>query len=222
MVRYCDDIVVGFERREDAECFMTELQERLAKFALTLHPKKTRLIEFGRFAARDRARRGFGKPETFNFLGFTHICGQSRAETFHLNRYTQRDRMRRRLAAIKVELRRRMHDPIPEQGKWLGQVVRGHLAYHAIPTNYRRIRTFSDRVLTLWHRTLRRRSQKDVTTQEKMRRLGAAFLPPTRILHPWPMGRFGVKHPRWKPNARIGPVRFCAGLRLESAHSSAV
>ena len=211
MVRYCDDIVVGFERRVDAECFMTELQERLAKFALTLHPKKTRLIEFGRFAARDRARRGLGKPETFNFLGFTHICGQSRAGTFHLKRYTQRDRMRRRLAAIKVELRRRMHDPIPDQGKWLGQVVRGYLAYHAIPTNYRRVRTFSDRVLTLWHRTLRRRSQKDVTTQERMRRLGAAFLPPTRILHPWPMSRFGVKHPRWKPNARIGPVRFCAG-----------
>jgi len=135
LVRYADDTVAGFEYETDAKRFLADLRERLEKFALSLNPDKTRLIEFGRFAAERRARRGLGKPETFNFLGFTHICGHSRSGHFLLKRKTRRDRMRVRLRAIKEELRRRMHEPIPEQGRWLGQVLRGYLAYHAVPTN---------------------------------------------------------------------------------------
>jgi len=131
VVRYADDIVMGFQHKREAERFMADMRQRLEKFALSLHPEKTRLIEFGRFAAKDRASRGLGKPETFNFLGFTHICSRSRGGAFQLKRQTRRDRMRARLRAIKEELRRRMHEPIPIQGKWLGQVVRGYFAYHA-------------------------------------------------------------------------------------------
>jgi hypothetical protein len=156
-------------------------------------------------------RRGLGKPETFNFLGFTFICGRCRAGTFHLKRKTRRDRMRARLRDIKMELRRRMHEPIPRQGRWLTQVVRGYFAYHSVPTNRQRMNAFRCHVMKLWHRTLRRRSQKDFTSWERIRKLAADYLPPVRTLHPWPTDRFAVKHPRWKPNARIGPVRFCAG-----------
>ena len=136
-VRYADDIVAGFEHESDAVRFLAELRERLEKFALSLHPDKTRLIEFGRHAATDRAKRGLGKPETFNFLGFTHICGRSRRGSFLLHRRTRRDRMRVKLRALKGELKRRMHEPIPQQGRWLDQVVRGYFAYHAVPTNSR-------------------------------------------------------------------------------------
>ena len=211
VVRFADDTVVGFENQMDATRFLADLRERMVKFGLTLHPEKTRLIEFGRFAARDRARRGLGKPETFNFLGFTFICGRCRAGTFHLKRKTRRDRMRARLREIKEELRRRMHEPIPRQGRWLAQVVRGYLAYHSVPTNRGRMNAFRNYVVILWRRTLRRRSQRDFTSWERMRKLAADFLPPVRTLHPWPTDRFAVKHPRWKPNARIGPVRLCAG-----------
>jgi group II intron reverse transcriptase/maturase len=210
-VRYADDIVAGFEREDDAQRFLAELHQRLEKFALTLHPDKTRLIEFGRFAADNRVRRGLGKPETFNFLGFKHISGRSRAGRFQLKRKTRRDRMRAKLTALKAELRRRMHEPIPVQGKWLGQVVRGYFAYHAVPTNAKSVSAFHHYVTDLWRRALRKRSQKDLTTWQRIDRLAAEFLPVPRILHPWPDDRFLVKHPRWKPSARIGPARFCAG-----------
>jgi group II intron reverse transcriptase/maturase len=200
-VRYADDIVCGFEHEADAQRFCAELQQRMEKFALSLHPDKTRLIEFGRFAATNRARRGLGKPETFNFLGFTHICGRSRRGLFQLKRKSRRDRMRAKLRAIKEELRRRMHEPIPQQGQWLRQVVRGYFAYHAVPTNVASLSAFRNHVVDLWRRTLKRRSPKDHTTWDRLARLAADFLPAPRILHPWPDARFAVTHPRWEPNA---------------------
>jgi RNA-directed DNA polymerase len=200
-VRYADDIVCGFEHEADAQRFRAELRQRMEKFALSLHPDKTRLIEFGRFAATNRARRGLGKPETFNFLGFTHIGGRSRRGLFQLKRKSRRDRMRAKLRAIKEELRRRMHEPIPQQGQWLRQVVRGYFAYHAVPTNVASLSAFRNHVVDLWRRTLKRRSQKDHTTWDRLARLAADFLPAPRILHPWPDARFAVTHPRWEPNA---------------------
>lgn len=200
-VRYADDILAGFEHEEDARRFLAEMRSRLREFALTLHPEKTRLIEFGRFAAANRAKRGLSKPETFNFLGFTHISGRSRSGSFQLKRKTRRDRMQARLRAIKEELRRRRHEPIQEQGRWLSQVVRGYFAYHAVPTNARSLVAFRGDVKVLWLRVLRRRSQRDRTTWTRIARLAAEFLPTPRILHPWPNDRFVVMHPRWKPSA---------------------
>ena len=211
IVRYADDIVAGFEHRSDAERFRTEMGERLKRFALDLHPDKTRLIEFGRFAAANRARRGLGKPETFDFLGFTHICARSRRGGFQLKRKTRRDRMRARLQAVKETLRHRMHEPVDEQGCWLGRVVRGFMAYHAVPTNSAALSAFRFHVTELWRRTLRRRSQRDRTSWTRMAALARRWLPPPHILHPWPSVRFAVTHPRWEPDARMGHVRFCAG-----------
>jgi RNA-directed DNA polymerase len=211
LVRYCDDMVAGFEHESDAERFQAELRERLEKFALTLHPDKTRLIEFGRHAADNRKKRGLGKPMTFNFLGFTHICGRSRAGYFQLMRKSRRDRMRGKLKALKAELHRRMHVPIPAQGRWLAQVVRGYFAYHAVPTNIRSLAAVRYHVTVLWRRSLRRRSQQDWTSWARISRLVAAYLPPPRILHPWPEARFAVSHPRWEPGARIAPAGICAG-----------
>lgn len=211
IVRYADDIVVGFEHEGDARTFLAELRERMARFALGLHPEKTRLIEFGRHAAADRARRGQGKPETFNFLGFTHICGRTRRGAFQLRRKTRRDRMRAKLAAIKQELRRHLHAPIPEQGAWLRRVVGGHFAYYGVPTNGRALATFRWRIVVLWFRSLRRRSQRTTMTWRQMAKIEAQWLPKPRIQHPWPKQRLVVKHPRWEPDALIGPVRFCAG-----------
>jgi hypothetical protein len=171
-------------------------ESRVKEFALSLHPDKTRLIEFGRFAANDRKLRGLGKPETFTFLGFTFICGRSRRGNFQLQRKTRRDRMRGKLRDIKAELRRRMHQPIPEQGKWLRQVVAGHFAYYAVPSNSRALSAFRHYVTDLWRRTLRRRSEKGGFTWERMTKLVADWLPPPRILHPWPDERFDVRHPR--------------------------
>ena len=196
VVRYADDLVVGFEHEGDARRFLDAMHDRLGEFALTLHPDKTRLIEFGRFAASDRKLRGFGKPETFAFLGFTFICGRSRRGNFQLQRKTRRDRMRRKLRDIKAELQRRMHQPIPEQGKWLRQVVAGHFAYYAVPTNSRALLAFRHYVTDLWRRTLRRRSEKGGFTWERMTKLVADSLPPPIILHPWPDERFDVRHPR--------------------------
>jgi len=196
IVRYADDIVVGFEHEADARRFWDAMRERLEKFALSLHPDKTRLIEFGRHAANRRAQRGLGKPETFNFLGFTLICGQSRRGKFLIKRKSRRDRVRAKLQAIKQELQRRRHQPIPVQGKWLGQVVRGFLNYHAVPTNSRAVSAFCFFVTDLWRRSLRRRSQKDGMTWEGMTRLANDWLPKPRILHPWPQARFAVKYPR--------------------------
>jgi RNA-directed DNA polymerase len=201
LVRYADDSVAGFERKDDAERFLADLRQRLERFGLSLHPEKTRLIEFGRFAAVRRAKCGKQKPETFNFLGFTHICGRNRKGGFLLRRITRRDRMRARVKAVKEELRRRMHDPIPEQGRWLGQVVRGYFAYHAVPTNDSRLQEFLQLVTRLWRRTLLRRGQKDVTSWDRMTTLARAYLPWIEALHPWPQERFVAKHPRWEPGA---------------------
>jgi group II intron reverse transcriptase/maturase len=211
IVRYADDFIVGFQHENDAQRFLDEMRERLQKFALTLHPEKTRLIEFGRFAAERRQRRGLGKPETFNFLGFTFICGKTRQGKFQIKRKTRRDRMRAKLRMIKEELWRRMHQPIPDQGEWLGRVVRGYFNYHAVPTNGRALDVFRHHVTDLWRRTLRRRSQKDRMTWARMTQLADAWLPKPIILHPWPSVRFAVTHPRWEPYAGKPHVRFCAG-----------
>ena len=211
LVRYADDIVAGFEHQADAERFQAELRDRLAQFALTLHPDKTRLIQFGRRAAAERQRTGLGKPETFDFLGFTHICGQSRRGRFLLFRRTRGDRKRAKVREVKEELRRRMHDPIPSQGQWLRQVVTGFFAYHAVPTNLDALAAFRYHLMVLWMRTLTRRSQKDRTGWDRINRLADQWLPRPRILHPWPNQRFAVKHPRWEPDAGMPHVRFCAG-----------
>jgi RNA-directed DNA polymerase len=196
MVRFADDIVVGFEHENDARRFWDAMRKRLEEFSLSLHPDKTRLIEFGRHAADRRARRGLGKPETFKFLGFVFICGRSRTGKFLLKRKTRRDRMRVKLREIKEELRERMHQPIPEQGRWLMQVVRGFFAYHAVPTNFPALGAFRHFIKRLWLRTLRRRSQKDRTLWERIEKLADDYLPKPKILHPWPNARFAVRHSR--------------------------
>jgi len=211
VVRYADDTVVGFEHRADAERFLADLRIRMAEYGLQLHPDKTRLIEFGRHAASDRAGRVDGKPETFDFLGFTHICSRSRRGGDQLARHTRRDRKQAKLREVTEDLRRRWHQDVAEQGRWLGSVVRGFFAYHAIPTNYRALSAFRHHVVELWRRALRRRSQKDRTSWTDMDRLADRWLPKPRISHPWPSQRFRVKHPRWEPYAGIPPVRFCAG-----------
>jgi len=196
IVRYADDIVVGFEHEADGRRFLDMMRERLAEFALTLHPEKTRLITFGRFAAAQRAKLGLGKPETFDFLGFTHICGRTRQGRFQIRRKSRRDRRWAKLREIKDELRRRILQPIPEQGRWLKLVITGYYAYHAVPTNSRSLGAFRDHVVRLWGRTLRRRSQKHALTWERMGKVADDWLPQPRILHPWPSIRFAVKHPR--------------------------
>jgi len=195
-VRYADDIVVGFEHETDARRFWDAMRLRFEQFSLALHPEKTRLLEFGRFAAASRKRRGFRKPETFTFLGFVFICGTSRRGAFQLQRKTRRDRMRAKLREIKEQLRARMHEPIPAQGNWLKQVVTGFFAYHAVPTNFRALSAFRHYVTDLWRRALRRRSQKDAMTWTRVAKLADAWLPKPRILHPWPSERFAVTHPR--------------------------
>lgn len=201
VVRYADDIVLGFSHEQDARRFVVALTERLASFALSLHPAKTRLLEFGRYATKNRAMLGLGKPETFTFLGFTHISGVDRAGGFQLQRHSRRDRLRATLARIKLLLKRRMHWSIPEQGRWLAQVVRGWFGYHAVPTNFRALDAFRHYVVVLWRRTLNRRSQKANTTWSRMTQIATDFLPPARISHPWPSVRFAANHPRWEPGA---------------------
>ena len=196
IVRYADDFIVGFEHEADALRFLDLLRERMGKFALALHPEKTRLIEFGRHAAANRKQRGLGKPGTFNFLGFTFICGTSRRGRFLIKRKTRRDRMRAKLRMIKQELRQRMHQPIREQGKWLKQVVAGYFRYHAVPTNSHALVQFRDGVATRWRNLLSRRSQKGRQTWVGIALLVDHWLPRPRILHPWPNQRFAVTHPR--------------------------
>jgi RNA-directed DNA polymerase len=196
MVRYADDVVVGFQHEDDARRFWDAMRERLRAFSLTLHPEKTRLIEFGRFAAKNRALRGLGKPETFKFLGFTFICAKSRKGTFQLRRKSRGDRMKAKLQEIKEALRERRHVPIPEVGSWLAQVVRGYFAYHAVPTNSTALEAFRYHVVSLWHRQLCRRSQRAYVVWERMAKLADEYLPKPRILHPWPSVRFAVRHPR--------------------------
>jgi RNA-directed DNA polymerase len=207
-VRYADDFIVGFQHEADARRFLDAMRERLAEFALSLHPEKTRLIEFGRFAAENRRRRGLGKPETFNFLGFTFICGKSRRGRFLIKRKTRRDRMRAKLKAVTQELRRRMHEPIPDVGTWLRRVVKGYFNYHAVPTNYRALREFRDELTQRWRRVLRRQSQKADDSWKRIAKLADDWLPQPRILHPWPKQRFAVTHPRWEPYAGKLHVRI--------------
>ncbi len=195
-MRFADDVTVGFEYREDAERFLDELRGRFAKFGLELHPDKTRLIEFGRRAARDRAARGEGKPETFDFLGFTHICATSKNGRFWVRRITISKRMRAKLAEVKAEVRRRRYLPIPDQGRWLAAVVRGHQAYYAVPGNNDAVNAFRHQVTRHWHQALRRRSQKTRLTWDRMDRIATRWLPQTRILHPFPEARFAAMHPR--------------------------
>jgi len=207
-VRYADDFIVGFQHEADARRFLDEMRKRLQEFALSLHPDKTRLIEFGRFAAANREQRGLGKPETFNFLGFTFMCGKSRQGFFLLKRKTRRDRMRAKLRMVKQEMRRRMHQPIPEQGRWLWHVVRGYFNYHAVPMNTRALAVFRAEIARSWHRVLNRRSQKANLTRVRMDKLIDDWLPKPRILHPWPDQRFAVTHPRWEPYAGKLHVRI--------------
>jgi RNA-directed DNA polymerase len=193
VVRFADDFIVGFQHMGDARQFLHELRERFAKFNLQLHPDKTRLIEFGRYAAQRRAARGLGKPETFDFLGFTHICGEGRNRSFWLRRHTIKKRLRAKLKQVKDQIVRRRHLPIPDQGRWLASVVRGHLAYYAVPGNSRAISAFHRQVGRLWLQALRRRSQRYRLTWKRMERLIARWLPPARILHPYPELRFDVR-----------------------------
>jgi group II intron reverse transcriptase/maturase len=211
IVRYADDFIVGFQHETDARRFLDDMRKRFEEFSLSLNPDKTRLIEFGRFAAERRAHRGLGKPETFNFLGFTFICERNRRGQFLVKRITRRDRMRATLREIKEELRRRMHRPIPEQGVWLKQVVRGFFAYHAVPTNGAALRAFRHHVEHMWRRTLRRRGQKDRFSCQRMHSVVDHWIPQPRILHPHPNTRFAVRHPRWEPCAGIPLARIWAG-----------
>ena len=193
IVRFADDFIVGFEHQEDAKRFLGALRERFAKFSLELHPDKTRLIEFGRFAAVRRAGRGLGKPETFDFLGFTHICGKTRAGRFWLRRITISKRLRAKLREVKDELKPRRHEPIPDQGRWLASVVRGHLAYYAVPGNIRAVNAFRTQATRHWCAALRSRSQRHRLPWTRMNRLASRWLPPIRILHPYPDMRFDAR-----------------------------
>jgi RNA-directed DNA polymerase len=193
LVRFADDYVAGFEYREDAERFLADLRERFAAFGLELHPEKTRLIEFGRFAAERRSARGLRKPETFTFLGFTYICAKDRRGRFKLKRVTSKKKMRAKLSSVKAELRKRMHLPIPEQGLWLARVLQGHYNYYAVPDNSEALRVFRRRVIWYWRTTLSRRSQKGQISLERIDRLAERWLPKPRILHPWPNLRFDAR-----------------------------
>ena len=193
IVRFADDLVVGFQYRDDAERFWGELRMRLAEFALELNAEKTRLIEFGRFAAQQRKERGLGKPETFTFLGFVHICGKARNGRFKLKRITDSKRMRAKLHEVKTELRRRMHSPIPEQGRWLASVLRGHCNYYAVPDNGKALDAFRYQIVRHWLMTLRRRSQRTRMTWARIWRLAERWLPKARIMHPWPEVRYDAK-----------------------------
>jgi RNA-directed DNA polymerase len=193
VVRFADDVVVGFQSKADAERFRAELSERMQKFSLELHPEKTRLLEFGRYAVQTRQRRGEGKPETFDFLGFTHICGKTRRNgRYTVIRQTIRRRLQAKLREVKIELRRRMHEPIPDTGRWLRSVVGGHFRYYGVPMNGRALKSFRTQVSWLWQRTLLRRSQTARYSWDWMQRLIDRWLPPVRVHHPFPLRRMGV------------------------------
>jgi RNA-directed DNA polymerase len=196
VVRYADDLVVGFELEAEARRFWDAMRTRFEQFSLELHGEKTRLLEFGGYAIKRRQRNGQGRPQTFNFLGFTFICGRSRRGAFLLRRHTRGDRMRAALREIKDEMRRLRHDSLAAQGHWLRSVVAGYFAYHAVPTNAQAIGAYRHHVLDLWRRSLKRRSQKGHVTCARMDRLADEWLPPPHVLHPWPEERMAVKHPR--------------------------
>jgi RNA-directed DNA polymerase len=196
VVRYADDNVLGFQYRAEADRFLEEFRERLAKFGLELHPDKTRRIEFGRFAQQSRKRRGEGKPETFDFLGFTHICAKNRNGNYAIKRHTVGKRLRAKLAEIKLQLRQRMHQPVAHTGKWLKSVVQGYFNYYAVPSNTDSLSLFRTRVIRLWRQALRRRGQRKRLNWARMSRLEKRWLPSPRVLHPYPEVRFDAIHPR--------------------------
>ncbi len=186
IVRFCDDFVVGFQYRQDAEQFKEALVERFQKFNLELHADKTRLIEFGRFAEQNRKRKGLGKPKTFDFLGFTHICGRTRKGKYVVLRHTKKKGLQKKLTELGKELQRRLHRPVPLVGKWLGSVLHGHYRYFGVPGNGRKLESFRYHLSQLWYKTLRRRSQRSKLTWERMNRLIERYLPKVRIMHPYP------------------------------------
>jgi len=192
VVRFADDFVVGFEHREEAHRFLADLRERFARFGLTLHPDKTRLIEFGRSADRNRRGRGDGKPETFNFLGFMHSCGKTRKGRFTVLRQTVRQRWQAKLQEVKTKLRRRLHDPIPDQGTYLRAVVLGHNRYYGVPRNGPSLSAFRNAVTRLWRAVLMRRSQTAFLSWQRMGRYAARWLPIPRICHPYPNQRLAL------------------------------
>jgi group II intron reverse transcriptase/maturase len=197
VVRYADDCVLGFEHRTDAERFLHDWRDRLRTFGLELHPDKTRLIAFGRHAAAHRQQRGEAKPETFDFLGFTHMCGTTRKTgRFIVRRKTIRKRLSAKLAAVKEELRRRWHAPVPDVGRWLRSVVQGYFNYHAVPGNMASLNSFRAQVIWRWHRALRRRSQRSRMTLDRFWQLVHRWIPSAKILHPHPNVRFDAMHPR--------------------------
>ena len=196
VVRYADDNVLGFQHLADADRFLTELRERLAKFGLELHPDKTRRIEFGRFAEQNRKQRGEGKPEAFDFLGFTHISGKDRNGSYAVKRKTISKRMRAKLLELKQQLRRRMHEPVAQTGQWLRSIVQGYFNYHAVPGNTDSLSAFRYRVIRLWRTMLIHRGQKHHLTWVRMQKLADLWIPRPRVLHPYPQVRFDATHPR--------------------------
>ena len=196
VVRFADDIILGFQHQAEADRFLENFRERLGMFGLELHPDKTRRIEFGRFAEQNRKRRGEGKPETFDFLGFTHISGKNSLGRFMVRRKTIRKRMRAKLREIKQQLRQRMHDPVRQTGQWLKSIVQGHFNYYAVPGNLKSLGVFRNRVVALWWRALRRRSQQHRINWTRTLVLATSWLPQSRTLHPFPDVRFAATHPR--------------------------
>jgi RNA-directed DNA polymerase len=211
IIRYADDVIFAFQYQKDAERFRQELAERLCRFGLELHPEKTRLIEFGRFAERSRQDRGQGPPETFDFLGLTHICSKTRDGKFQVKRRTVAKRMRARLKAIKLELFRRMHSPVSEMGSWLRSVINGYYQYHAVPGNLPMMARFRHRLVRLWRQALLRRGGRRRPSWQQVARLSTRWLPHAAVRHPYPVIRFTAKHPRWEPYAGKPLVRICPG-----------
>ena len=195
-IRYADDLVVGFEHRDEAERFLKEFGERLAKFGLELHPEKTRMIEFGPNAAKDRVARGEGKPVSFTFLGFAHSCGTTKQGYFMIRRQTARKRLEAKLQNIKQTLRSRMHEPVPQVGEWLERVLNGHYQYFGVPGNWASLGLFRERIARYWARVLARRSQTGKVSAIRLGRLFRRWLPRPKVGHPYPERRFAVTHPR--------------------------
>lgn len=213
IVRFADDFVAGFQFRDDAEAFQSALRERFAKFSLELHPGKTRLIEFGRYAVPRRKARGQGKPETFSFLGFTHICATTGRGRFWVRRVTDAKRLRAKLKQVKAEIMRRRHLPVPEQGRWLARVISGHQNYYAVPGNRQAVSFFRYEATRHWRHALKRRSQKSRMPWPRMNRLAKRWLPAVRTTHPFPEQRFAATHPWQEPSAVIPLAGICAGGR---------
>ena len=213
VVRFADDFIVGFQHRQEAERFRAALAARLSEFGLALQAEKTRLIEFGRLAAQNRAARSQGKPETFDFLGFTHICGRTRRGRYRVKRVTVKKRMRAKLKEVRDQLQRRMHQALPEVGRWLASVVRGHYGYYAVPGNQRAVNGFRQRVTRYWWRALSRRSQRGRVPWQRMYRISDRWLPTARVCHPYPQQRFRARHPRQEPSAVVPLAGICAGGR---------